>query len=361
MNISYQRSPLKGYMIIRGREKDIGYQEQMLQENAIPFLLPFYAMAVNLELEVWYDITGQRSLRDVITQEGVTMENLKRVMEGLSRVFYQLQQYLIRQEDVYMDPDTVYFDRDDPDRISLCFCPVEHPGTQEQLFSLMGFLVEQVDHNQKNITRLCYELFEIAQDPVSMEQLVKKVRDAYGMEVEAPKETIPSENRCITIRSDREEIKASRPEEKENVPEKETEIESKKKKESKWKKKWQGFLAKAKEEMLVQFPVLSRLEKKRRKNDEEEVLWGEDFVFDPEAQIQQKTQLLREEDTSAAGEVRRDQAQLVYDGNGQEEDYILDKKNFSIGSMARDNDAILHSDVVSRHHATSVRETDRGP
>ncbi len=365
MNISYQRSPLKGYMVIRGEEKDIGYQEQMLQEHAIPFLLPFYAMAVNLELEVWYDITGKRSLRDMITQEGVTMENVKHVLEGLTQAFYQFQQYLICQEDVYVDPDTVYFDRNDPNQISLCFCPVVHPDLQEQLLHLMEFFVEQVDHSQQKITQLCYELYEIARDPVSMEQLAEKVRKSYGMDVESGEENIPSENRSIVIRESNMKIPNPKEEEEKTLQEEdageyELEKTEKSEKSSRLHKKWQDLMAGAKKEGCVKFPLLAKLFRKRsrKSGEEEEDLEGEDFIFDPQMVLQQKTQLLHPAEEAGARGEHPQQAKLVYDGNGTESSYVLNKSHFSIGSMEAGNDAILHSDVVSRHHARITKQEE---
>ncbi len=373
MKLSYQRSPLKSYMVIRGEEKDIGYQEQMLQENAIPLLLPFYAIVVNMELEVWYDITGQRSLRDVIRQEGVTLENLRRMIEGLTQAFYKLQQYLIRQEDVYMNPDTVYFDRNHPNQISLCFCPVVHPDTQQQIYELMEFLVGQVDHNQKKVTQLCYELYEIAQDPVSMEQLAEKVRAVYDMEGEgegtadrsgAP--SIPSEERSIVIRenyqpdADRNDPADFSP--VKNLTPEQEDVGAKGRKTKKIKAKWEELLRKGKEECKVQFPLLSKLAFSRRKKGKKEDEYGvsEDFVFDPQEVLQQKTQLLhtKKEKEMESRTLQQGEAKLVYDGNGCESNYILDKNSFSIGSLAGENDAILHSDVVSRHHARIVKQEE---
>lgn len=41
----------------------------------------------------------------------------------------------------------------------------------------------------------------------------------------------------------------------------------------------------------------------------------------------------------------------MYEGSGSEQDYVLSKEVFRIGSQDEANDAVLHSAVVSRHHA----------
>ena len=125
-------------------------------------------------------------------------------------------------------------------------------------------------------------------------------------------------------------------------------------------KKWQDLMARAKKEGCVKFPLLAKLFRKRsrKSGEEEEDLEGEDFIFDPQMVLQQKTQLLHPVEESGARGEHPQQAKLVYDGNGTESSYVLNKSHFSIGSMEAGNDAILHSDVVSRHHARITKQEE---
>ena len=49
------------------------------------------------------------------------------------------------------------------------------------------------------------------------------------------------------------------------------------------------------------------------------------------------------------------QGVLVYDGNGAENNHYIKTDSFRIGSQEGENEAVLHSKVVSRHHAMITR------
>nr|MCR5452331.1 FHA domain-containing protein [Lachnospiraceae bacterium] len=67
-------------------------------------------------------------------------------------------------------------------------------------------------------------------------------------------------------------------------------------------------------------------------------------IFDPEDSLREATVILSDDDREFSGK-------LIYEGNGDEKDYLIDKIIFKIGSRSEDNDANLNSKVVSRHHA----------
>ena len=64
-------------MIIEGNGYESNYEEQMLRENEVNNLLSFYTIKINQQIQFWYDISGKRSLRDCVEQEGITEEMLE--------------------------------------------------------------------------------------------------------------------------------------------------------------------------------------------------------------------------------------------------------------------------------------------
>ncbi|MCR4674940.1 MAG: DUF6382 domain-containing protein, partial [Lachnospiraceae bacterium] len=164
MDISYKRNPNQNYMIIEGDAVTIGYEEKMLQENTIDVLLSFYTMEINGYLQFWYDISGKKSLRDFFDQEGVTEENLRLIFRLISEAYIRLSEYLIREEGIYMDPDTVFLEKHkNCYDVFLCYCPLDHCDYLEQLRNIMKYIIAAVDHRQAEITELCYELFAITE------------------------------------------------------------------------------------------------------------------------------------------------------------------------------------------------------
>ncbi len=390
MDVSYQRSPNRSYMILSGEESGEGYEEEMLRQNAVTLLLSFYMIELDKGLQVWYDITRLRSVRDIVRQEGVTVENIYMFLNGIATAFSMLSQYLISQKNIIIDPDTVYFDRETPPGVRLCYCPLVHEDYSAQLQGLMSFFMEEVDHEKDQITKLVYELYEMCQDPVSLEELVDAVRREMPDDInekavikdisfDGPISREPGE---FSVQQDLEQSYLSKDAEPSSTSkdrklfsskERRTFTPSKdrmiseyssdpyeeepavipKKKAKRWDnmslgERIKGFFAE-------KFPVLAKTGKKGRKNQEDQSDaphdFSQDFVFDPDTDILTKTVFMKPENendhTSEAGF----QGVLIYDGKGEEQNHYINGSSFRIGSQENDNEAVLHSKVVSRHHA----------
>ena len=355
MDVSYQRSPNRSYMILSGEESGEGYEEEMLRQNAVTLLLSFYMIELDKGLQVWYDITRLRSVRDIVRQEGVTVENIYMFLNGIATAFSMLSQYLISQKNIIIDPDTVYFDRETPPGVRLCYCPLVHEDYNSQLQGLMSFFMEEVDHEKDQITNLVYELYEMCQDPVSLEELVDAVRRELPEDINE-KAVIKDISFDGPISRESGEFSPSKERtisEYSSDPYEEEPAVIPKKKAKRWDnmslgERIKGFFAE-------KFPVLAKTGKKSRKNQEDQSGaphdFSQDFVFDPDTDILTKTVFMRPENendhTSEAGF----QGVLIYDGKGEEQNHYINGSSFRIGSQENDNEAVLHSKVVSRHHA----------
>ena len=355
MQVSYQRSPNRSYMILTGEDGECGYEQEMLRQNAVKLLLSFYMVELDEGMQVWYDITRLRSIRDIVKQEGVTLENLYMVLSSVARAFSMLSQYLISQQNILMDPDTVYFDRAEPANVRLSYCPLVHDSFQEQLQRFFEFYMDEVDNTKEQITRLVYRLYEMCQNPVTLDELVEAVR--REMPEDAQEEPViedftPSEERMISISSD------EMPLPEEPLP-KEPVVIKKKEKPGK-----PALSDKVRAYIGERFPAFARLmTKKGRRADEEKDAprphdFSQDFVFDPDTELQQKTVFMRRPSDREKERKYEDHFEglLVYEGENGETNYQIRTGNFRIGSQEGENEAVLHSKVVSRHHAMITRE-----
>ncbi|MGN0241068.1 MAG: DUF6382 domain-containing protein [Candidatus Weimeria sp.] len=383
MDVSYQRSPNRSYMILSGEGAEEGYEEEMLRQNAVTLLLSFYMIELDKGLQVWYDITRLRSVRDIVRQEGVTVENIYMFINGIATAFSMLSQYLISQKNIIIDPDTVYFDRETPPGVRLCYCPLVHEDYCTQLQGLMSFFMEEVDHEKDEVTRLVYELYEMCQDPVSLEELADTVRQRLPDDVNGRmafsdvscNEPFSRETGEFSVQRGLEqpymhedpepspaskERKAFSPSQERTISEyssgryeEEEPAVIPKKKVRRWDnmplgERIRGFLAE-------KFPVLAGTGKKGRKNKEDQGDaphdFSQDFVFDPDTDILTKTVFMRPDSENDPTSEADFQGVLIYDGKGEEQNHYIKGNSFRIGSQENDNEAVLHSKVVSRHHA----------
>ena len=201
MNISYKRTSNQNYMIIEGDMISVGFEESMLQENSVPCLLEFSTMELNGQTQFWYDISHKKSLRDFFEQEGVTEKNLKTALWGIHEAFIQLSEYLIGEENIFMNPDTVFLDQRHGGGVFLCYLPLSHPSHTKQLQEIMEYLISTVDHHKTNITKTCYEMYAIAEQSrfgISDLLAVFDEEDVEECKVE-PKEMISEEEKLLSI------------------------------------------------------------------------------------------------------------------------------------------------------------------
>ena len=98
MNISYKRTANTSYMIIEGGGVISGYEEQMLKNNDISALLPFYSTCTDGTHSYWYDISGKISLADYFKRSGINSRTLLLAFRGLAVALREISKYLIPQE-----------------------------------------------------------------------------------------------------------------------------------------------------------------------------------------------------------------------------------------------------------------------
>ena len=339
MELEYRRNLNRSYMVIEGKKEETedntwDYEKEMLRQNEITALLTFYTTEVNGSLQFWYDITGKRSLRDFIEQDRITVENVSRILLCLSIACKEINRYLIQQNHICLTPDTIYM-KQQPSAFSLCLCyfPLQNQDRNRQLQEMMEFLIENVDHEKEEETKLCYQLYEMATRPeTTIEELLtlvqkqeEKTEEIYVEKVDVHRETaMPKTEEFLTEKTGTEEIR---------------------KKKTGWDmvSEW---LQSVKQQLINKIKAWFE-EKVHFFFPKKEAI--EAFVMDQEQETVAETRMLSPQKGLCSG-------QLLYEGENGEKDYRIDREIFRIGTHATTNEAVLHSAVVSRHHAKIVRK-----
>lgn len=401
MELSYKRETDKSFMIMEGEACDTGFEKKMIEENEVSVLLPFYIVGLNAAIQVWQDITGKRSLRDYVEQEGVSFETIIRILSCLKIAEGIIRDYLISPEHVSFAPDTVFFGRQrDTTEVYLCYCPIIHSSHQEELSEIMNLFIEKADPAKMEIVKLCYQLYEMSQHPSALNEFLELAQQAereekgeshqdssyycseplaedcdqsdyrdsyqsdytnsYKSDFTDPDQPdyIGSEfqkkNRLIKKNISDKNISKKLISNKMNDSKKmnisNKMISNKKNDPNKKNTPSQDgpltrivkkYVKKLKQYLNIKFPYFSGKRKKMEGDDYSE----NDFIYDPKEVIQEPTVYLAGGDDECIG-------RLIYEGTGSvEKDYTIEKELFKIGSRDTSNDANLHSSSVSRHHA----------
>ncbi|MBQ1901175.1 MAG: FHA domain-containing protein [Lachnospiraceae bacterium] len=338
MEIKYERKANQSFMVMEGEPCDLGYEEQMLRQNEVKILLSFYTIEINRHIEYWHDITGKQSLRDYLEREGLTPEILNQIVLYLGIAYEELTKYLISQQHIYVTADTVFVEQEGRD-IALFFCyrPYRNMAVQEQLISLWEFFLTIVDHKMEEFVKLCYELYDvITRGNFTMEGIQERIQEFSQSQNSLPKPNI--EQPYV------EKVELKRKETEDNDMLEELEIED----ESKENMDVFQILRDAFQTMWKHIQILKEKNKVKFIPEQEA---EDDYIYDPEEDYSRPTVLLHGGEDLCVGK-------LLYEGSGEEEDIIINKDIFRIGSRDTDNDAVLHSSGVSRHHARILKQGD---
>ena len=353
MQAEYNRSQGVNYMILEGQQGLLDYEEKMLSENTIPVLLNFHIVRTNAKLQYWYDITGRKSVRTYAEREGLSVENVQKIMEAVAAAYRMLAQYLIREEKICIDPDTVFLKNTGTGlEAALCFYPKNEADGQNSMLSITEFFLGVVDHEKTDAAELCYALYEEAvrrdASPESLLQVLENKSDqalfAQGQQetIEPENEPVPQEPKEKEERTRRKFWKRQEKEDFWDTKENDTvtmdDVFSEEEEED----------ASLAERITAFFSgIPGRLFGGFRKKKEEIFPpkdLEEDLIYDP-------TVLLSADKDTCFGK-------LIYEGTEDETDHMIVTDEFHIGSAKKGNQAVLHSPVVSHHHAKITKKDD---
>lgn len=318
-------------MIIEGNGYESNYEEQMLRENEVNNLLSFYTIKINQQIQFWYDISGKRSLRDCVEQEGITEEMLEQFFRYMKMAYDKINQYLIQQEHIYLSPDAIYLNKKTSQWfIFLCYCPLQSQSVQMGLQQVIEYFLTMMNPQNENLTKTCYELYETSLHEEMCYQTYLDIFQDKETNL-LSQEAINSQTKaCDTIQPSQTDWKDNK---------KQQEVRSINKNFVDYLLDWVQKKGREWRQKIEQM-IKSLFPEKVATND---------FVFDPSNSIFKPTVLMKEEQEQYSGK-------LEYIGNQEESDYFIKKEIFCIGSMEEGNDAVLHSQAVSRHHARIIRQ-----
>ena len=358
--ISYNRDHKNSYMIIEGETDNIGYEEQMLRENEVRMLLAFYTVEMNRKIQLWYEITGKRSLRSLVEQDGLSLENLQMILGAMYTSLRGVRNYLIPDDHLYLTRDTIFFAKSDRNwEAYLCWCPFPLPPLSEQIRSIMEFFMSTVEKERSEVSDLCRELYDMSIEDASIDQLVELAavyhsKTAGSLDESREQDFHPceSDRNTDTLSESESIISFEHP-----LQSKDDNMQKAKKLPTLFKKPEAGvqfdllsaFNNKMSELKQIVNDFLSRIFGKPAKIDARQIPDEGIIIFEPDDDYHEPTTLLRTDDREFMGE-------LVYIGSGNESNYLINKDVFNIGARDEENDANLNSPVVSRHHARITRD-----
>lgn len=343
MKIEYIRNLTGSYMIVKDAEYPYENAELlMLLNNKIPGLLDLQVIISDGKMEYWYEITGTTSFETLLDAALLNGIKLRQLIEDIYDMNRQLEDYLLDGENIQYLPEMIYFERT-TEKYRFCYLPGSKQLNRNSLQTLTEHLLTKIDHKDADAVSMGYSLYEKSmQESCSLQELLSCVllsKEETTVEESEDKEKLPikwhqdsQEERLSTVDK---HIFEEQERLKESDEEKSAIITSVTDKRGIW-----GRLSKRrKRETIKTTPDYA---------EQLAAIKVQEVVAEP-IYRDCPTMFLNMEKQIEIGK-------LIYQGEGKEDNFLLEEDVFLIGKDRELTNGVLRADTVSRIHARIFRQ-----
>lgn len=178
MKTEYTRTINKSSLIITP-EKD--YEEEkeimeMFRYNQIPYFLKMEAKKKNISLQFCYDITGRRSLEQLLEYKPLDYFMLCRILYSLDQACIQVEDFMMTENDILLEPEFIFADSHE-EQMSYCYLPGNQVDICGQFKEFMGYLLKTVDHKDELAVQFAYGVYQqVAEERTALHKVLKDYR-----------------------------------------------------------------------------------------------------------------------------------------------------------------------------------------
>lgn len=160
MNISYQRGIRHNYLVIDPEKLAWeGYESRMLSGNAIEGLLHFQVRQQEDGTQLLYEITSRQPLSRILEGRSIQAGEIRSLVCGILRVLERMEGYLLKENHIFLEPGYLYVDPESF-QVWLCLVPGLERNFAEDFGKFLEYLLEHVDHEDKESVVLAYGLYQ---------------------------------------------------------------------------------------------------------------------------------------------------------------------------------------------------------
>lgn len=323
MKVDYRRTWNQSYMILKEVGQYQEYEIKMFEYNEMDGLLPLEIFIEDGEIHFGYEITGKQALGDLLEQQEVETELLKNILCECIHICRVLEQYLLDENRLLLSVDYIFFDNKSK-RLYFCYQPGRKGDLKKSFRGLMEELLQKLDHSQEENVKTAYELYE------------RTTEDNYSL---LDLQTVFYQHSNIISCQENNSFEQE-PEESKKIGQTAVSELPKHEKSLVFKEKFRY----KKDTML--FDVKKGFQK-----------WIDTKKSDILCYSGRQNQ---EEDISEQAEEvpQKEQAKLLYLGQGEEEDFLIDSDKFWIGTQGGQANAQLTSQALEKIHAKLEKKED---
>lgn len=156
---------------------------KMLLNNQVDGFLSLQIQYIDDKSIFCFYVQGMRSIEEILEKKQADCELVQGIYWGIVTAFKKCQEYFLKEEHCVLEPGYLFWS-DREEKLQICYFPGYNKKPGEQLELLNQFLLQRVDHNDKECVELVYGIYELVQRNESailgIENVLKRLKERNG-------------------------------------------------------------------------------------------------------------------------------------------------------------------------------------
>ena len=345
MNAKFKRGARHNFLVIDMKGAADNVDVGMLIHNEIESLLPVSVDLNDGEESLYYEISSMWSLAMLYENREMDRKHIEILMKAVSMCVNNSLEYLLDENNIVLSPEYIYMDPE-TNQTRFIYYPEHNGNFRDEVFSLVEYIMDKVNHEDTAGVTLAYSLFKWARcSNLTMEMIDKIIentdRESNDMIAEKKKEAVSD------LEEPFDDCEDGRENGRENIfPEESVKEE----------KRTKGIFKK----LLGKINITET----HRKNEKEETIQSSDAAevdwpvlplpYDKEKEADEgygKTMLLRRDTDIKEG--------VPYLEDKNKNRLLLQKPSVKVGKNAELADVVINEKSVSRLHCQIFTEAGK--
>lgn len=140
------------------REETI--ETRMLTYNDIPGLLPMRYQYVDEQVKFVYDIQGMVPLQEICRKTPIDHRRLYQILDSVIQTVYEGEAFFLQRSGYCIQIEWMFWNRNKK-QVRLCYIPKGELDFETQFQRLLEFLLECIDHREKEMVSFLYGLYDM--------------------------------------------------------------------------------------------------------------------------------------------------------------------------------------------------------
>lgn len=171
---------------------------EMFKHNQIPYFLKMHMIERYGGRQFCYDITGRRSLDQLMDYKALDGQLLFQLLHSLDCACMQAENYMLAENDILLKPEMIFLGGG-TEEVLYCYLPGNQEDIRVQFQELMEYLLQRLDHKKEQAVQFAYGVYQrVTEESEPLHTVLKdlsKDADAFQMDSDtnAPPNIPPSD------------------------------------------------------------------------------------------------------------------------------------------------------------------------